>query len=214
MEQAGTYKPPEQQDFFQIVKTRAPKTLYTHFYHWWDLAREAKRPNPSPIRREPLLYNIWLSRAEGQATAFEEAMLHAGLFDDEPRARELVWIMQAQRAARGLASLYAQANIIDLNAAMKMQVERTPNGYMSPTLPLLAGEQQTYLRLPGYGPSYITGKAMIDKLFAELAEKRGKDFKVRDFYDEFNRFGMIPVPLIRWEWLGADDEAKAMGLRM
>jgi hypothetical protein len=24
----------------------------------------------------------------------------------------------------------------------------------------------------------------------------------------------IPVPLIRWEWLGADDEAKAMGLRM
>ena len=192
MEQAGTYKPPEQQDFFQIVKTRAPKTLYTHFYHWWDLAREAKRPNASPIRREPLLYNIWLSRAEGQATAFEEAM----------------------RAARGLASLYAQANMIDLDAAMKMQVERTPNGYMSPTLPLLAGEQQTYLRLPGYGPSYITGKAMVDKLFAELAEKRGKDFRVKDFYDEFNRFGMIPVPLIRWEWLGADDEAKAMGLRM
>jgi uncharacterized protein (DUF885 family) len=214
MAQAGTYKPPEQQDFFQIVKTRAPKTLYTHFYHWWDLAREAKRPNVSPIRRDPLLYNIWLSRAEGQATAFEEAMLHAGLFDDEPRAREIVWIMQAQRAARGLASLYAQANMIDLDAAMKMQVERTPNGYMSPTLPLLAGEQQTYLRLPGYGPSYITGKAMIDKLFAELAEKRGKDFRVKDFYDEFNRFGMIPVPLIRWEWLGADDEAKAMGLRM
>ena len=214
MAQAGTYKPPEQQDFFQIVKTRAPKTLYTHFYHWWDLAREAKRPNASPIRRDPLLYNIWLSRAEGQATAFEEAMLHAGLFDNEPRAREIVWIMQAQRAARGLASLYAQANIIDLDAAMKMQVERTPNGYMSPNLPLLASEQQTYLRLPGYGPSYITGKAMIDKLFAELAEKRGKDFRVKDFYDEFNRFGMIPVPLIRWEWLGADDEAKAMGLRM
>lgn len=55
---------------------------------------------------------------------------------------------------------------------------------------------------------------MVDKLFAELAEKLGKDFRVKDFYDEFNRFGMIPVPLIRWEWLGADDEAKAMGLRM
>jgi hypothetical protein len=29
--------------------------------------------------------------------------------------------MQAQRAARGLASLYAQANQIDLKAAMAMQ---------------------------------------------------------------------------------------------
>lgn len=214
MAQAGSYVPPERQDFFQIVKTRAPKTLYTHFYHWMDLAREVRRPHPSPIRRDPLLYNIWLSRAEGQATAFEEAMLHAGLFDDEPRARELVWIMQAQRAARGLASLYAQANMIDLDAAMKMQVERTPNGYMSPTLPLLASEQQTYLRLPGYGPSYITGKAMVEKLFGELAEQRGKDFRVRDFYDEMNGFGMIPMSLIRWQWLGKDDEARAMGLRL
>lgn len=214
MAQAGSYVPPEQQDFFQIVKTRAPKTLYTHFYHWLDLAREARREHPSAIRRGPLLYNIWLSRAEGQATAFEEAMLHAGLFDNEPRARELVWIMQAQRAARGLASLYAQANMIDLAAAMKMQVERTPNGYMSRTLPLLASEQQTYLRLPGYGPSYITGKAMVEQLFGELAEQRGKDFRVRDFYDELNGFGMIPISLIRWQWLGKDDEAKAMGLRL
>ncbi|WP_426169471.1 DUF885 family protein [Sandarakinorhabdus sp. DWP1-3-1] len=214
LEQIGTYKPPSQQDFFQIVRTRAPLTLFTHFYHWFDLAREVRTPNPSPIRSQPLLYNIWLSRAEGQATAFEEAMLHAGLFDDDRRAREIVWIMQAQRAARGLASLYAQANMIDLAAAMKMQVDRTPNGFMSADLPLLAFEQQTYLRMPGYGPSYITGKAMVDKLFAETAEARGAAFKVRDFYDEFNRYGMIPVPLIRWQMLGRDDEVKAMGLRV
>ncbi|PZN96256.1 MAG: hypothetical protein DCF31_03860 [Alphaproteobacteria bacterium] len=213
MAQIGTYKPPAEQDFFQIVRTRAPLTLFTHFYHWFDLAREARTPNPSPIRSQPLLYNIWLSRAEGQATAFEEAMLHAGLFDDDRRAREIVWIMQAQRAARGLASLYAQANMIDLAAAMKMQVDRTPNGFMSADLPLLAFEQQTYLRLPGYGPSYITGKAMVDKLFAETAEARGTKFRVRDFYDELNTYGMIPVPLIRWQMIGKDDEANAMGLR-
>ena len=213
MAQVGSFRPPAQQDFFQIVRTRAPLTLFTHFYHWFDLAREARRPHPSPIRREPLLYNVWLSRAEGQATAFEEAMLHAGLFDDDPRARELVWIMQAQRAARGLASLYAQANLIDLDAAMKMQVARTPNGFMSPDLPLLASEQQTYLRLPGYGPSYITGKAAIERLLGEVAEARGPAFRVKDFYDELNGFGMIPVSLIRWQWLGATDEATVMGLR-
>ena len=213
MAQTGSFRPPAEQDFFQIVRTRAPMTLFTHFYHWFDLAREARRPHPSPIRRDPLLYNVWLSRAEGQATAFEEAMLNAGLFDDDPRARELVWIMQAQRAARGLASLYAQANMIDLAAAMKMQVERTPNGFMSADLPLLAFEQQTYLRLPGYGPSYITGKAAIERLMGEVAEKRGADFRIKDFYDEMNTYGMIPVSLIRWQWLGATDEATTIGLR-
>ncbi len=37
--------------------------------------------------------------------------MHVGLYDDNPRARELVWIMLANRAPRGLASLYVQANL-------------------------------------------------------------------------------------------------------
>jgi hypothetical protein len=208
----GAYVPPERQNFFHIAMHRAPMTLWTHFYHWWDLANMAADPHPSPIRRGPLLYNVWLSRSEGMATAMEELMLHAGLFDDDPRAREIVWIMQAQRAARGLASLYAQANMIDLDAAMAMQVARTPNGWMSPDLPLLGFEQQMYLRLPGYGPSYITGKAMIERLIAEVAEKRGKNFRVKDFFDELNGYGMIPVPLIRWQMLGATDELARLGI--
>ena len=43
-----------------------------------------------------LLYNVWMSRAEGMATVMEEWMMHAGLYDDNPRAREIVWIMLAQ----------------------------------------------------------------------------------------------------------------------
>ena len=50
------------------------------------------------------------------ATAMEELILHAGYYDDNPRAREIVWIMLAQRCARGLASLYAQANEFDIKA--------------------------------------------------------------------------------------------------
>lgn len=209
----GSYVPPEKQNFFQIAMHRAPMTLWTHFYHWWDLANMATDPNPSAIRRGPLLYNVWVSRAEGMATAMEELMLNAGLFDDDPKAREIVWIMQAQRAARGLASLYAQANMIDLDGAMAMQVSRTPNGWMSPHLPLLGFEQQMYLRLPGYGPSYITGKAMIERLVTEVAEKRGKDFRVKDFFDELNGYGMIPVSLIRWQMLGATDELDKLGVK-
>jgi hypothetical protein len=211
----GTWLPPERQNFFAIAQGRAPNSLLTHFYHWWDLAEMQARPHPSPIRRGPLLYNIWLSRAEGNATAMEAMMLDAGLFDKEPRSREVVWIMQAQRAARGLAALYAQANMIDLKAAMAMQVARTPNGWMSPDLPLLGFEQSLYLRHPGYGPSYITGKAQVERLFAELAEKEraglpGATFSVKGFYDRLGSFGMIPLSLIRWQWLGETDEVAAM----
>lgn len=203
----GSWLPPERQNFFAIAQGRAPNSLFAHFYHWWDLAEMRERPHPSPIRRGPLLYNIWVSRAEGNATAMEAMMLDAGLFDKEPRSREVVWIMQAQRAARGLAALYATANQIDLKAAMAMQVNRTPNGWMSPDLPLLGFEQTMYLRQPGYGPSYITGKAQIEQLFAELAEQEraglaGDRFTVKGFYDRLGSFGMIPVSLIRQQWLG------------
>jgi uncharacterized protein (DUF885 family) len=214
----GKWVPADQQNFFAIAQGRAPNSLFAHFYHWWDLAEMRERPHASPIRRGPLLYNIWLSRAEGNATAMEAMMLDAGLFDKEPRSREVVWIMQAQRAARGLAALYAQANMIDLKGAMAMQVGRTPNGWMSPDLPLLGFEQSLYLRFPGYGPSYITGKAQIEQLFAELAEKEraglsGDRFSVKGFYDRMGDFGMIPVSLIRWQWLGATDEVTAMGIK-
>ncbi|WP_164156573.1 DUF885 family protein, partial [Sandarakinorhabdus rubra] len=204
----GRWVPAAEQNFFAIAQGRAPNSLFAHFYHWWDLAEAQARPHPSPIRRGPLLYNIWVSRAEGNATAMEAMMLDAGLFDKEPRSREVVWIMQAQRAARGLASLYAQANMIDLKAAMSMQVARTPNGWMSPDLPLLGFEQSLYLRQVGYGSSYITGKAQVEQLFAELAEQEraslpGDRFSVKGFYDRFGSFGLIPVSLIRWQWLGA-----------
>ncbi|OSZ72160.1 hypothetical protein CAP39_02010 [Sphingomonas sp. IBVSS1] len=203
----GKWVPPEQQNFFAIAQGRAPNSLFAHFYHWWDLAEMHDRPHPSPIRRGPLLYNIWVSRAEGNATAMEAMMLDAGLFDHNPREREVVWIMQAQRAARGLAALYATANQIDLKTAMAMQVARTPNGWMSPDLPLLGFEQSLYLRQPGYGPSYITGKAQIEQLFAELAEQEraglaGGRFTVKGFYDRLGSFGLIPVSMIRQQWLG------------
>src|SRR3546814_14832780 len=84
--------------------------LYSHDYHWIDLARMRDEPHSSPIRRRASLANIWDVRAEGFATAFEELLMHAGLYDDNPRAKELVWIMLANRAARGLASLYVQSN--------------------------------------------------------------------------------------------------------
>ena len=206
----GSFVPIERRNFFGIAMHLEPNTLYTHFYHWWDLAQMRDEPHASPIRRGALLYNIWDSRSEGMATAFEEAMIHAGLYDDNPRAREIVWIMLAQRAARGLGSLYAQSNEYTMKQAADFQVRWTPRGWMSPTLDLLGFEQQLYLRQPGYGTSYIIGKHLLDDLLREMSEQRGERFSLREYYDSVNRAGMIPVSLIRWQLTGNADQIRAL----
>jgi hypothetical protein len=206
----GEYAPEATRDFFDMATHREPMTLYTHFYHWFDLARMREEPHPSPIRRGSLLYNIWDSRAEGLATAMEEMMMHAGLYDDNPRAREIVWIMLAQRAARGLASLHAQANEFDVKQAKAFQVAWTPRGWMRPDLDLLGFEQQLYLRQPGYGTSYVTGKYLLDRLLMDRARQLGGEFTLRRFFDEVNAAGLIPVSLVRWQLTGDNNEIEAL----
>ncbi len=209
----GQFVPVERRNFFWTAVHFEPITLWTHFYHWWDLARMESEPNLSPVRRGPLLYNIFDSRAEGLATGMEEMMMHAGLYDDNPRAREIVYIMLAQRAARGLASLYAQANIFTMKEARDFHVAWTPRGWMREDLDLLGFEQQLYLRQPGYGTSYITGKYLIERLLAERSrqvESEGGMYSLYDFFSEINDAGVIPVSMLRWQLTGIDDEIEAL----
>ncbi len=198
----GSFVPIERRNFFGIASHYEPMTLFAHFYHWFDHAWMKLAPHKSPIRRGATHFNVWDSRSEGMATAMEEMILHAGYYDDNPRAREIVWIMLAQRAARGLASLYAQANEFDIKQAKAFQVEWTPRGWMRPDLDLLGFEQQLYLRQPGYGTSYVTGKYLIDELIRQRAKDLGDSFTLRRFFDEFNASGVIPVTLIEWELTG------------
>jgi hypothetical protein len=209
-EQIGPFVPEETRNFFAMATHREPMTLFTHYYHWWDLAQMREQPHASPIRRDALLYNIWDSRAEGMATSFEEMMLHAGLFDENPRAREIIWIMLAQRAARGLGSLYAHANEFTMKQAADFHVKWTPRGWMRPDLDLLGFEQQLYLRQPGYGTSYITGKFLLERLLTARSEQLGRDFKLPRLFAEVNAAGLIPVSLLHWQLTGDDTEIKAL----
>lgn len=195
-EELGQFTPPDQRVFFTRITHREPMLLLSHDYHWIDLARMRDEPNRSPIRRQVLLSNIWDNRSEGFATAFEELMMHVGLYDDNPRARELVWIMLANRAARGLASLYVQANQFTLEQAGEFQAEWTPRGWAKSNDSLTVFEQLLYLRQPGYGSCYITGKMLVDELITAYAHQQdlaGKPFVLRDFMDRFNNEGMIPI---------------------
>jgi len=204
----GKYIPPNKRNFFWITAHYDPKPLFSHFYHWFELARMDLEPHKNPIRKNPLLYNIFDSRNEGLATAVEEMFMHAGLYNKNPRAREIVYILIAQRAARGLGSLYAQANIMSMEDAGEIHSEYTPRGWMKTERDLLIFEQHLYLRQPGYGTSYITGKYLIEETMAEVAkerEKKGEPFTLKQFFDDLNNIGNIPISLGRFE-LTADSK--------
>lgn len=203
----GEYVPEETRHFFWITAHYDPRPLYSHFYHWFELARMDNEPHASPIRREPLLYNIFDSRNEGVATAVEEMFMQAGLYDDDPRVREIVYILIAQRAARGLGSLYAHANQMTMEEAGGIHQEYTPRGWMKTEKELLLFEQHLYLRQPGYGTSYITGKYLVENALAEFArmkESRKEPFRIKDFFDRLNAMGNIPIALGHWEMTGQD----------
>jgi len=204
-EHKGSYIPREKRNFFTIGMHYDPRPLYSHFYHWFELARMDNEPHKSEIRRDPLLYNIWDSRNEGTATAVEEIFMDAGLYEDSPRTREIVFIMIAQRAARGLGSLYAQANLMTMVEAGGIHSNYTPRGWMKTEKELLLFEQHLYMRQPGYGSSYITGKYLLENAMADYArikEETGEDFKLKEFFDQLNSIGSIPISLGHWQMTG------------
>ena len=204
-EHMGQFVPADQRNFFAIGMHYDPLPLYSHFVHWFDLAQVRDEPHESPIRRGALLYNIFDSKSEGMATGVEEMFMHAGLYEDSPRSREIIWIMIAQRAARGLGSLYAHANEMTMAEAGQVHVKWTPRGWMKREPHLLQFEQHLYLRQPGYGTSYITGKYLVEKLVTEWAkqqEEQGNPFVMKDFFRAFNDTGNIPVELVRWQMTG------------
>ena len=203
-EHMGKYVPENERNFFNIGLHLDPLPLYSHFVHWFDLAEMRDNPHPSPIRRGALLYNIFDTKNEGIATGVEEMFMHAGLYNDSPRSREIVWIMIAQRAARGLGSLYAHANEMTMEEAGGVHVKWTPRRWMNREPHLLKFEQHLYLRQPGYGTSYITGKYMAEKIlteYAEKLEKENKEFTLKDFFKKFNESGNIPIDLVKFEIL-------------
>src|SRR6185369_4029145 len=143
-------------------------------------------------------------RSEGFATAMEEMVMQAGLYDDLPHGRELVWAMLANRAARGLASLRVQANEIGLDEAGKFHADWTPRGWSDEKSALVGFEQLLYLRQPGYGPSYIVGKASLDHLLAiasDTAEDSGRKFSAPDTFAAIWASGIVPPAIIEDEFL-------------
>ena len=208
--QTSSYAAPgSDRNFFANVAALDPLPLLSHSTHWIELARLRFEPRASKIRQTPPLFNIFSDRSEGFATAMEEIVMQEGLYDDIPHGRELVWIMLANRAARGLASLHVQANEIDLASAGHFHAGWTPRHWSNSQSKLVGFEQLLYLRQPGYGPSYVVGKMQLDNLFARAsreAEAEAKPFVLKDAFARVMAPGILPPTLIEYEIYGLPKE--------
>ena len=95
-----------------------------------------------------------------------------------------------------------------MEEAGKVHMEWTPRGWMKTEQELLIFEQHLYLRQPGYGTSYVTGKYLLERTLADYAkqvEERGEEFSLKDFFDRLNAIDSIPISLGRWELTGLKD---------
>lgn len=211
----GTFSPVgpgELRNFFSEVIYRSPDAFRPHMHHWIELARMREEPHSSPIRATAPLYNIFDARSEGLATGLEEMFMHLGLLNGQPRARELTWVMLAQRAARALSGLRLHGGEYDMEEAVANAMKWTPRGWLTEG-ELVRFEQQLYLRQPGYGTSYVSGKVQIEELLSEYALAEGDDFTVKRFFDAFYAVGVIPTVLARWEMIGEKDPILEFGRR-
>jgi len=190
----GGFNPKPPLEFFSEVEARDPMLMRLHMWHFMDLAMLAHHPPADPVRARPALYNIFASRTEGFATALEELMMHAGLFEGRPRSRELVYVMLGQRAARALGDLHMHDNTWTLEQASEFASKATPRGWLRLDGRTVRGEQLLWLRRPSYGTTYIAGKAMTDELIARMS--RNGPLPMKALLDGLNRAGLLPMSLV------------------
>lgn len=196
IERAGGHR-----HFWEELTYRDPLNNHIHASipgHQFD--GRIQRRNPRPIRRT---FQDG-TRAEGWGFYIEEMFLQAGLLNDRPRTRELFYIAQLKRAARIPAELKMQTNEFTLQQAIDYLIAQVPLMEAD----LARYDLAIYLRRPAYGMNYTIGKALIEQLISDRAQQLGDRFDLGKFHDEFLAAGPIPIPLIRWEMTGLDDEVK------
>lgn len=194
-------------NFWEQIQFRDPTPDHLHAVipgHRFDAVVE--RNNPHPVRAQ--LTDD--ARVEGWGVYLEEAMMNAGLLDEKPRARELIYLFGIFRAARMPADVWLQVNAMTAEEVADYWIERVP--YLDRDVARVDAE--IYLRRPpGYGLGYTTGMIQMQRLLAERRRQLGDDFSLRDFHDELMAMGRLPLSLIRWEMTGNDEGIEALWTR-
>jgi len=191
---------PEGLNFWEKVQFRNPHPDHLHAvipghrYDGWFASR-----SDHPIRR----YISDGVRVEGWGVYLEEPMVRAGVVDHLPRVHELMYLFGIFRATRVTADIGMQLN--EMTIAEGAEHMRVGSPWLDDDVARVDAE--IYLRRPpGYGLGYTIGNLQIQQLLGELRARDGEAFDLKAFHDDFMNLGRMPVSLIRYEMLGAEDQ--------
>jgi Bacterial protein of unknown function (DUF885) len=196
------YPPSPKLGYFGRSGALDPRPLITHEGvpgHYFQLALSWRHPDP--IRRH--YYDSGPN--EGLGFYAEEMMMQAGLYDDSPRVRELIWGMSRLRAARVTVDVKLALGEMTLGQAEEYLGRRGPMDART-----AHAEASAFSVSPGQAMTYQVGKLQIEKLLAEARLRQGEAFSLRRFNDTLWLNGNVPLMLQRWELLGFDDEVRGL----
>ena len=190
-------RPPSPQlGYFALAAARDPRVMIMHEgVHYYQLA--LSWANEDFIRR----YYYDSGANEGIGFYAEEMALQAGLFDDSPRSREIIYSFMRLRALRVEA---------DVKLALgEFSIEQAAN-YLQKTVPMDEGtarwEAAFFASAPGQAISYQIGKLQIIQFLADARRIQGDAFNLKAFHDFLLKNGNVPIALQRWEYLGTKPE--------
>jgi len=189
-----TEKPTPNPGYFEGATQRDPRPLIVHEGvpgHYMQLWLSWK--NPDPIRRH--YYDS--GSVEGIGFYAEEMMLLAGLFDDSPHTREIIYNFMRLRALRVE---------VDVKLALGQMNNEQAAAYLAKAVPMspktAQAEAAMFSTQPGQAISYQTGKLQIMKFMADARVKAGDKFDLKAFHDFVWSNGNVPIELQRAEWFG------------
>jgi uncharacterized protein (DUF885 family) len=185
--------------YFPLASARDPRPIIVHEGvpgHYFQMALAWAHENP--IRRQ--YYDS--GPMEGIGFYAEELMLQAGLFDDSPRTREIMYSFLRLRALRVEVDVKLALGLFTIDDAAEYLRTRTPMDEETARY-----EAVFFASTPGQAITYQIGKLQIIKFLAEARQAQGKRFSLRAFHDFVWKNGNVPISLQRWELLGLNDEA-------
>jgi len=184
--------------YFWHATAQDPRPITVHEGipgHYFQLCLSWKHEDP--IRRH--YYDSGAN--EGIGFYAEEMMLQAGLFDDSPHTREIIYNFMRLRALRVEVDVKLALGEFSLEQAAKYLEEKVP---MDPNT--ARQEAIAFSTGPGQAITYQIGKLQITKFLAEARLQQGEKFNLRAFHDFVWKNGNVLIALQRWEYLGAAGE--------
>jgi len=158
--------------------------------HYFQLCLSWKHEDP--IRRH--YYDSGAN--EGIGFYAEEMMLQAGLFDDSPHTREIIYNFMRLRALRVEVDVKLALGDFTLEQAARYLHEKVPMDEQTARQEAIA-----FCTGPGQAIAYQIGKLQILKFLADARVQQSDQFNLRAFHDYLWRNGNVPIGLQEWEYL-------------